>query len=135
MAKFQKGQSGNARGRPKGVEDKRSALRALLEPYAPKLLDKLVELALAGDGSALRICMDRLIPALKTRDEPVKLPGVGGTLLEQGRAVLAAVNEGTIGPDQAASLMQALSAQSNIVKVDDLERRVQALEEKRNGNP
>src|SRR5262245_35207911 len=109
MAKFRKGASGNPAGRPKGTGDRRTALRTLLEPHAPKLVGKLVERALEGDGLALRICMDRLIPTLKAREEPVKMPGAGGTLREQGDAVLAAVNAGTLGPDQAASLIQALS--------------------------
>jgi hypothetical protein len=92
-----------------------------------------VERALAGDGLALRICMDRLIPTLKAREEPVKMPGAGGTLREHGEAVLAAVKAGTLGPDQAASLMQALSGQANIARVDELDRRMAAIEEQLRG--
>lgn len=67
---FQSGQSGNPNGRPKGIVDKRVKLRQLLEPHAERLIEKVVELALAGDISALKICIDRLIPRLKDDGEP-----------------------------------------------------------------
>jgi len=68
---FKKGESGNPAGRPKGTKDRRTELRGLLEPHAEELVAKAVELALAGDVTALRICMDRLIPIAKPT-EPEK---------------------------------------------------------------
>lgn len=64
---FKKGISGNIQGRPKGIVDKRIELRSLLVPHAEALVNKAVELALAGDSNALRLCIDRLIP--KAKDE------------------------------------------------------------------
>ena len=63
---FKKGQSGNPSGRPKGVKDKRTELRELLEPHAEALVKKAVDLALMGDTSALRLCLERIIPAVKS---------------------------------------------------------------------
>jgi hypothetical protein len=40
-------------------QDTGTALRPLLEAHAPQLIDKLLKLTLAGDGSALRMCMDQ----------------------------------------------------------------------------
>ena len=37
-------------------------LRKLLEPHASDLVTKAVELALAGDTMALRLCLERLLP-------------------------------------------------------------------------
>ncbi|CAJ0691643.1 hypothetical protein KXR69_16090 [Ralstonia holmesii] len=50
---FQKGQSGNPAGKPKGAKDKRTALRELLQPHAEQLVQKAVKLALDGDTTAL----------------------------------------------------------------------------------
>jgi hypothetical protein len=36
----------------------------MLEPHAPELIAKVVERALEGDTTALRIAMDRLLPRL-----------------------------------------------------------------------
>ena len=132
MGKFSKGRSGNPKGRPKGIEDKRVALRALLEPHAPKLVAMAVKKAMKGDTTALRICLDRLIPPVKARNEVVKLPGAGGTLADQGKAVLDAAAQGELSPDEVSMLMQAISAQANVVRVDDLERRIKVLEEQKN---
>lgn len=62
---FQPGQSGNPSGRPKGVNDKRSEYRSLLEPHAKELTEKLIEMAKNGEPTALRLCIERLIPRVK----------------------------------------------------------------------
>jgi hypothetical protein len=111
MARFQKGQSGNPQG-----------------PYAEDLVAKVVELAKSGDTTALRICIDRLIPPAKARDTTVNLDTDEGTLSEQGQAVLTALWGSRITPDEAVTLMQAISAQVRLIEVDELERRIAALE-------
>ena len=87
MSKYSIGQSGNPKGRPKGIPDKRVALRALLEPHAAKLVQKVIAKALKGKGdtTALRICLDRLIPTVKPRNETVRFPTSGGTLADDIR--------------------------------------------------
>jgi hypothetical protein len=131
MGAFKKGKSGNPTGRPRGVPDRRTELRKLLEPHAEKLVRKAVTLALKGDVGALRLCLERLIPAIKTRDAPVEIGPLFGSLAAQGRTVFAAVAEQRLSPDQAATLMQALAAQARILEVDELEKRVAQLEETR----
>ena len=68
---WQPGQSGNRSGKPKGAPDKRTALRELLLPHAPALVEKALELALRGDTTALKLCIDRLMPPLRAKEEPV----------------------------------------------------------------
>ena len=71
MAKFVTGQSGNPSGKKVGTLNKRTQLSKLLEPHAEALINKAVELALAGDGNALRLCIERLIP--KAKDDTAKI--------------------------------------------------------------
>ena len=80
-ARYKPGQSGNPAGRPRGIRDKRTELRGLLEPHAAKLVNKAVEMALEGDATAPRICIDRLVPALRPQDLPVAIPPLAGSLL------------------------------------------------------
>jgi hypothetical protein len=99
MAHFKKGQSGNPKGRPKGATDRRGALRELLEPHAPELVEKAVELALEGDATALRMCLDRLIPSLPADSSPVVLgPVADNNPTKAGEAILAQAFSGTISP-------------------------------------
>ncbi|RQU62397.1 DUF5681 domain-containing protein [Burkholderia cenocepacia] len=134
MTQFKKGQSGNPAGKPKGARDKRTALRELLQPHAADLVAKAVELAKAGDTTALRICIDRCIPAIKAKDAPVDLPELTGSLAEQGAAVMHAMARGRITPDEANAVMQVISAQARIIEVDELEKRLAVLEGKDDGN-
>ena len=127
---FPKGQSGNPSGRPKGIPDRRTELRRLLEPHASELVQKLVELAKAGDTTALRICIDRLIPPLRASDASIKRPGLLGSLTDQGNAVMAAIGSGNLPPDTGSTLMQALGTLARITEADELEKRVQSLEER-----
>lgn len=131
---FKKGQSGNPAGKPKGARDKRTELRELLQPHAADLVKKAVELAKAGDTTALRICIDRCIPVVKAKDAPVDLPELTGTPTQQGEAVMRAMALGQITPDEANAVMQVITAQVRIIEADELEKRIAALEGKKDGS-
>ena len=131
MSRYRKGESGNPAGRPKGTADRRTELRALLQPHAEQLIAKAVSVALEGDTTALRICLDRLIPTMKASDASVELGALPGSLSEQGEAVLRAAAGGDITPHQAATIMQAIAAQARIVEMSELEERIKRLEEHR----
>ena len=129
MARFKKGQSGNRAGRPKGIKDRRVKYRELLEHHAPALVDKAVKLALGGNTTALRLCLERIIPPVKTDNEPVELIGLKGTLTEQGQTIIDAMSKGTLAPSEAATVLQALAAQARITELEVLEQRLRTLEE------
>ncbi|OGS97721.1 MAG: hypothetical protein A3K04_09680 [Gallionellales bacterium RBG_16_56_9] len=124
--RFQKGQSGNPAGKPKGAKDKRTELRSLFEPHRAKLIKKAVTMALAGDTTALRICLDRLVAPV--RSNPVRIDGFTGTLAERGEAVVAAIASASISAEEGAALMTMLQAQARIVEATELEKRLSALE-------
>ena len=132
---FQPVQSGNPTGRPPGIRDKRTALRELLLPHADALVAKAVELALSGDASALRICIDRIIPAAKAKDDPVQLPALNGSMADNAKVVVTALGTGELSPDEAATILSALATQARIVEVDEMEKRITALEKGTNGKP
>jgi hypothetical protein len=79
---------------------------------------------------AMRLVLDRVVPTMKAKDSPVIIGKLDGSLSDQGRTVLNAMSDGSITPDEAATLMQAIGVQARIIAVDELERRVSAIEEK-----
>lgn len=130
--KFKPGQSGNPDGRPKGSKDKRTQYREMLEPHAEALISKVVELALAGDTTSLKLCLDRLVSPFRAKDAPVHLDGLAGSLSEQGAQILSAMGNGVIAPADAAAMLSALAAQSRVIETEELEQRIEKLE-KANG--
>lgn len=74
---FKPGESGNPAGKPKGTRNRFTiAAEMLLDGEAQTLTRKAIELALAGDPTALRLCMERLLPPRKERPTPLALPNV-----------------------------------------------------------
>src|SRR6266700_5593592 len=72
--RFARGRSGDPAGRPRGCRDHvNRAARLLLDGEAEALTRKAVELALAGDPVALRLCLERILGARRGR--PVDLAG------------------------------------------------------------
>ena len=53
-------------GRPKGSVNKFTALsRELMSNKGPEIVQKVIDLALEGDRTCLKMCMDRIIPTTK----------------------------------------------------------------------
>src|SRR3978361_2395275 len=73
--KFQPGQSGNPTGKAKGTRNRTTqAVEAILDGEAEGLARKAIEMALDGDGPALRLCLDRLCPPRKDRVVQFDMP-------------------------------------------------------------
>ncbi len=75
--KFQKGKSGNPRGRPPGSKNKTTLLREAMQNKADRLLSKevpnvlrvVVDAAKKGDMSAAKMILDRAVPVRKASDD------------------------------------------------------------------
>lgn len=127
-SQWKPGQSGNPKGKPPGKGELQK-LRAAIGVHVPAILDQLVAAASAGDIQAARLLLERVLPPVKAIEQAqaITLPK-GGTLTDQGRAVLAAVAAGQLAPTQGAALMGAIGTLGRVAEVDELARRIEALE-------
>lgn len=123
------GQSGNPAGRKPGSGPTQQ-LREALGRDAELIIDKVREQALAGDLSAAKLVLERLLPPMRQQEEPVCLELPQGSLTEAGRAILESVASGAIPPTQGAALVGALGQLARVAEVDELTRRIEDLEAK-----
>ena len=76
---FAKGRSGNPAGRRRGSRNRATlAAAVLLEGESEALTRKAVELALAGDPVALRLCIERILPVCRERRRQARPAGDRG---------------------------------------------------------
>jgi hypothetical protein len=118
-------------GRPKGVRHKATRIvEELLDGEAEALTRKAIDLALAGDMAALRLCVERIAPPRKDTPVSFDLPPVktAQDAAEAAKAVLAAVAAGDLTPTEGAAVMGLVEGFRRAVETADLEARVEALE-------
>jgi Family of unknown function (DUF5681) len=130
---FQKGQSGNPGGRPRGSTNRATrAAELLLDGEAEALTRKAIELALAGDAAALRLCLDRTVAPRRERPVEVALPPIDSAadLLGAMKAVAGAVQHGTITAAEAVALSQMIETFLRAIDASDFEMRLRYLEER-----
>ncbi|MGH7110130.1 MAG: DUF5681 domain-containing protein [Stellaceae bacterium] len=131
---FVKGKSGNPAGRPCGIRNKATRIaELLLDGEAEALTRKAVEMALAGDGYALRLCLERVIAPRRERPVAVPLPPIrgGSDLVGAMAAVARAVRSGRLAPVEAGALAGMIGTFLRTIEASDFERRLQALEARR----
>lgn len=130
---FQPGRSGNPDGRPKGARNKATlAAEVLLDDESEKLTRKAIELAQAGDVTALKLCLDRILPPRKERLATLNLPTVNSSkdILKCLSTILIEVGKGNIDPHQAQLLSGILETHRKTIEIVDVEERLLKLEEK-----
>jgi polyhydroxyalkanoate synthesis regulator phasin len=124
---FQKGRSGNPKGRPRGA-GKVGELRAQIAEHVPNIVKQLIEAALKGDMQAARLLLDRVLPPLRAEDGAIKISLPDGSMAGQGEAIIKAAAMGQITPGQASAMTTALAGVARIKEISELEERIAALE-------
>ena len=129
---FAKGQSGNPGGRPRGsINRSTRAAQLLLDGEAAALTRKAVELALAGDPAALRLCLDRTVAPRRDRAVELALPPIHSAddILAAIKVVSGAVGRGAITPGEGFTLSQMIEAFLRAIEASDFESRLRELEQ------
>lgn len=128
------GQSGNPNGRPKGARNMATrAVEALLDGEAEALSRKAIDLALEGNTTALRLCLERIAPPRKGSPVTIDLPGQIETAKDIQAAlasVLKAVGEGEISPDEGSTVSTILETKRKAIETVEFEERIAVLEKK-----
>lgn len=118
-------------GRPRGARHKATlAAMAMLDGEAEALTRKAVEMALGGDGAALRLCLERIAPPRKDAPVQFDIPPMqsAADAAKAAGAVLDAVAGGELTPTEAAHIMALVETYRRTLETTELEARLTALE-------
>lgn len=120
-------------GRPQGAKHKvTKAVEELLQGEADGLTRKAIELALDGDTTALRLCLERIAPPRKDAPVAFDLPKMenASEAASAAAAIVGAVAEGNLTPLEGASVMGLVENYRRVLETTELEQRLTALEER-----
>ncbi|NNE87807.1 MAG: hypothetical protein HKN27_06990 [Silicimonas sp.] len=122
--------SGNP-GKPKGSRHRATqALERLVEGSSEALTQKALDMALAGDMTALRLCLERIAPPRKDAPVSFELPPMDSAseAARAASAIVQAVSNGDITPLEGASVMGLIENYRRVLEVSEIERRICELE-------
>jgi hypothetical protein len=127
-----KGVSGNPNGRKAGSRNKATLLvEAMLEGQLESVVRKVIERALQGNDTCLKLVLDRIYP-LKEAPIHFALPKKidnGEELLQASNSILQAVSKGEITTGDANKLSKILAQHAEHYERSELVRRLEALEQ------
>ena len=130
--RFEKGVSGNPAGRPAGSRNNATlACEALLGGQAEALTQKAVDMALAGDTVALKLCLERIYPARRDRPVTFALPPISSPrdAADIAAAIAEAVAAGHVTPSEAAEFGKVIEIYIKAYQTAELDDRNVRLEQ------
>ena len=80
--------------------------------------------------TALRLCLERILPPRRDRPVPFDLPKIEtvADALKASASVLTSCAAGALSPGEAAEIMGLISTHVRTIEVSEIEARVTALE-------
>ena len=108
------------------------ATRALPE-QGNELLATAVEMAKNGDTTMLSFLINRILPASKPETAPTEIALPAGSLTEQATAVVNAAASGALSASTAGELLAGLGVVGRLTELDEITKRLTALEARSGG--
>ena len=108
---------------PKGTRHRATMLaEKLMEDDAENIVRAVVSAAKAGDPTAMRLCVERLVPLRKGRPVVFDLPPVKTAALARAMAA------GELTVEEASAASSVIEMQRRAIETSDFEVRLRALE-------
>jgi hypothetical protein len=108
-------------------------LEQLAEEHAAEIFQKVKEGALAGDVPCQKLLLDRIWPPRKAQPINVSMPPIkcSQDALAAIASICKALGEGLLTPDEISALSSVVGRSIQVIELQDVERRLAALEEAR----
>jgi hypothetical protein len=106
------------------------AAATLLQGESEALTRRAVELALGGDPTAMRLCVERILPPCRERTVNFPLPPIesAADIAAAMKAVTQALAGGAITPGEAGRIAAVVVTFVRAIETSDFDRRLQLAE-------
>lgn len=124
---FEKGKSGNPKGRPKGYKLARTKILEILDLDSPPLVKKAFWMAMnEGNEVIMTALLNKVLPNMP-KDSFMNIEKLKGTLQEKGEQVVEYMSECAISPSEATSMMNVLHKQSELNDIAEIKEQLKML--------
>jgi hypothetical protein len=120
---FVKGESGNPAGRPPGSRNTKTLLReAMLDAEGDDLTRQLIASAREGDRTALRLCIERVLPRGASRPIEFELPRVDSAAAARQAVadIVAAMGKGQLAPREGNEMLRVINLGAKIIATAEM---------------
>lgn len=132
--KFQKGRSGNPKGKIKGTRNKATLFaEQLLQGELETICRRLLQEAVEGNMQAIKMVLDRLLPPKRNIPIAIDLPKLENSsdALNAISYVTVAVSRGDLSVEEGEALSRMIEVYIRAVEAYDYETRLSKIEQKR----
>jgi hypothetical protein len=132
--RFQKGQSGNPRGRVEGSRNRATLLLdQLADAEAEAIQRQVIDAAKAGDLKAAELILARIWPPRRGRPVRLDLPAVrtAAEVSDGMASVVDAMAAGEVTPEEAVTVSGVLEFRRKALETEELASRIERLEQGR----
>ena len=125
-------QPGNkaGRGRPRGSRNKSTAAaQELFGENAADVIRKCLRMAKQGDPMAMRLCMERILPARKSTPVRFKLPRIRSVADLAGAmdSIMQAIAKGRLTPGEGQQILADMEYSRSVLETEELSASLQAI--------
>jgi hypothetical protein len=122
------------KGRPPGRLNQATIFQEALEKGGVAIIQTVKSQALKGDATAMRLCMERLVPVAKSRNSrfPAPVAKTAEDLMQSISDLLKVVAEGVLSPQDGESVARIIESQRRMIETEGYDARLRVLEQPRN---
>jgi hypothetical protein len=131
--RFQKGCSGNPRGKAKGTKNRATlAAEQLLQGELESICRRLIQEATSGNMQAIKMILDRVLPPKRNSYTSFYLPNFDDStgILHAIDSIMKAVSQGNLSVEDAEMLTRMVDTYMRAKETYDYEERLSKFEQK-----